>query len=153
MIHRRTRGRLQTHLRTVSLPTSPLRLGAAAAVLAALAALQALILFTPTEIVASTRTKGTPLGYMMRTTESGPDGAIALSLYFDGPVQRQDVEITLERANPTIGVDPIAAPRHRVLLAMRLTSVRFVLVPKVDPGTWKVRVGTARPFGVINVGR
>lgn len=149
MIHRR----LQTHLRTESLPTSPLRLGAAAAVLAALAGLQALILLTPTEVVPSTGTKGTLVGYMMRTTETGPDGAIALSLYFDGPVRRQDLEITLERALPTIGVDPVAAPRHRIALAKRLTLVRFVLVPKVEPGTWKVRFGTARPFGVIAVRR
>jgi hypothetical protein len=74
---------------------------------------------------------------------------VALILHYERPVPQD--QLPTVRFVKALGVDPVVAPLERALTSDSREKLRLAPVPPVTPGTWKLQVGGARPFGLLRV--
>jgi hypothetical protein len=123
---------------------------ALAMAIALLAALQYVILETPTDLIPQAagdhlRAKSPQGAYNLSRTRRNNRPAITLTLYGDAAIGPFSVLLVpVVNINP----DPVVAPQQSAILRHRPRR-SIVLIPSVPPGTYKLVIPGFRPFGLF----
>jgi hypothetical protein len=153
-------GRIESRLRTAArLPSMPPRrlrwVLAALAFLACAAGIQAGVLSAPIALGPATPITGSSnriVGYRLepRTVRSGQP--VRLTLFFErAPVHDAVPKVSLVRTGVWGRVDPVVAPTVPPFLDTESPVMTVEVVPRVSPGTYKLRLGRGRAFGLLRV--
>lgn len=129
---------------------------ATAAGLSGGAALQLKLLAAPIDLSSSRHSPADSenqlIAYRLSKAEVRSGGRVDLVLDYEHPLERGFTpDVRLSTTASTARADPVVAPLRRTLTGAGGNRLRLRLIPRVDPGTWKVSVDGSRPFGLLRV--
>jgi hypothetical protein len=92
------------------------------------------------------------IGYRVQPRSVAVGEPVNVTLFFRRPVApATEIDVGLVSTADAAHPDPVVRPAFRPILDAHGTAVRVRLIPGVPPGTWKLRVGGGRPFGLLRV--
>jgi hypothetical protein len=152
----RVETRLHTEARVPSMRSRRLRhVFAALALLLCAAGIQAGILAAPISVGPATSSAGSSnrlVGYRLEPRTVRVGRPVRVTLFFErAPVGSTPPEVTLVSTGVWGQVDPVVAPTIPPLLDTESPAKTVWVVPRVSPGTYKLRVGRGRAFGLLRV--
>jgi hypothetical protein len=152
----RVETRLQTAARGPSMRSRRLRhvLGALAFLVCA-AGIQAGVLAAPISVGPATSSAGSSnriVGYRLEPRTVRVGQPVRVTLFFErAPVGYTLPKVTLVSTGVWGRVDPVVAPTVPPLLDTESPAKTVKVVPRVSAGTYKLRVGRGRAFGLLRV--
>lgn len=131
------------------------RVLAALAFLGCAAGIQAGVLSAPIALGPATPITGSSnriVGYRLEPRTVRVGQPVRLTLFFErAPVDHAVPKVTLVRTGVWGRVDPVVAPTVPAFLDTESPLTTVKVVPKVSPGTYKLRLGRGRAFGLLRV--
>jgi hypothetical protein len=128
---------------------------AAFGLLGCAAVIQAGVLSAPIALTSPTRITASSnrvVGYTLEPRSVRMGQPVRLTLFFErAPAATAAPKVTLVRTGVWGRVDPVVAPTVAPFLDTDSPAITVKLVPKVSPGTYKLRLGQGRPFGLLRV--
>jgi hypothetical protein len=119
-----------------------------------LAFLQVSVLRTPTRLVvpAAVAPGVNAIAYDVDRRSVARGERIRLTLYLDGDPDRvPDLQVAFVRPADAPPADPVRVTGPAQVVTRPGRRLRVDLRPDIPGGTWKMRVGSNRPFGLLRV--
>lgn len=130
--------------------------------LVALVNLGLLVLFLQVSAVRTPTSLSSPVevapgvhavAYDLADDTLGPDQRLDLTFYLDGDPHRvRRVGLTLVPTAEVQSADPVRVLDRGDVVERSSRRLHVRLAPKVGEGTYKLRLGSGRPFGLVHVG-
>jgi hypothetical protein len=133
----------------------PWRVLAALGCLACVAGIQVGVLSAPIALSPASSIAGSSkhiVGYRLEPRAVQVGQPVRLTLFFEKSSGKYVApKVTLVRTRAWGRADPVAAPTIRPFLDIGIPGVTVKLIPKVAPGTYKLRLGGGRAFALLQV--